>query len=146
MTGIGWMPSGAGAPLAAQQTPIVGGDAWRGCSRNSFCRLRVLSWLRGLLVLYGRVGGSWVLFFITILVPDLSLLGYAAGTRVGAALYNLVHTYSLPLVLTVSGWLGGHALAVYVAVIWLTYISVDRMLGLGFKYSTGFKDTHLNRV
>jgi hypothetical protein len=65
---------------------------------------------------------------------------------VGAALYNLVHTYSLPLVLAGSGWLGGHALAVYVAVIWLTHISVDRMLGLRLKYPTGFKNTHLNRV
>jgi len=48
----------------------------------------------GLLVLYGRVGSSWVLFFAAILVPDLSIFGYAAGPRVGAAIYNLAHTYS----------------------------------------------------
>ena len=99
-----------------------------------------------LLVLYGRVGGSWVLFFAAILVPDLSILGYAAGPRVGAATYNLAHTYSLPMILMGFGVLGAHAPTVYIAVIWFTHISVDRMLGLGLKYPTAFQDTHLNRV
>ena len=110
--------------------------------------LRVESFVitAGLLVLYGRVGGSWVLFFAAILVPDLAILGYAAGPRVGAATYNLAHTYALPVILAGSGVLGAHAPAVYIAVIWLTHISVDRMLGLGLKYPTTFKDTHLNRA
>lgn len=110
--------------------------------------LRVESFVitAGLLVLYGRVGGSWVLFFAAILVPDLSIVGYAAGPGVGAAIYNLAHTYSLPVILAGYGLLGPHVLAVYIAVIWLTHISVDRMLGLGLKYPTAFKDTHLNRV
>ncbi len=87
----------------------------------------------GLLVLYSSVGASWVLFFAAILLPDLSIFGYAAGPRVGAAIYNLAHTYSLPMILGVFGVLGAHAPAVYIAVIWLTHISVDRMLGLGLK-------------
>ncbi|HVH30464.1 MAG TPA: DUF4260 domain-containing protein [bacterium] len=99
-----------------------------------------------LLVLYSRAGGSWGLFFAAILVPDLSILGYAAGSRVGAAIYNLVHTYTLPVILAMSGVLSAHAPTVFLAVIWLTHISVDRMLGLGLKYPTAFRDTHLNRV
>ncbi|HLQ65415.1 MAG TPA: DUF4260 domain-containing protein [bacterium] len=110
--------------------------------------LRVESFVitAGLLVLYGRAGGSWVLFFAAILVPDLSILGYAAGPHVGAAIYNLAHTYSLPVILAGYGLLGARVPAVYIAAIWLTHISVDRMLGLGLKYPTAFKDTHLNRV
>jgi hypothetical protein len=65
---------------------------------------------------------------------------------VGAPIYNLAHAYSLPVILAGYGLLGPHVLAVYIAVIWLTHISVDRMLGLGLKYPTAFKDTHLNRV
>ncbi len=110
--------------------------------------LRVESFVltAGLLVLYGRAGGSWGLFFAAILVPDLSILGYAAGPRVGAAIYNLAHTYSLPVILGGVGLLGAHTPAVDIAVIWLTHISVDRMLGLGLKYPTAFQDTHLHRV
>ena len=36
--------------------------------------------------------------------------------------------------------------AVAVALIWLTHIGVDRAIGYGLKYPTGFKDTHLQRV
>ncbi len=100
----------------------------------------------GLLVLYNRIGGSWLLFFGCILAPDLSILASAAGNSVGAAVYNLVHTYVLPVGLVGYGVLGDHALALQLALIWRTHISVDRMLGFGLKYATGFKDTHLNRV
>src|SRR5713226_1671611 len=61
---------------------------WRRCMAGVQPRLllRVESFVitAGLLVLYGRAGGSWVLFFAAILVPDLSILGYAAGPHVGA--------------------------------------------------------------
>src|SRR2546425_5919670 len=87
----------------------------------------------GLLVLYGRAGGSWVLFFAAILVPDLSILGYAAGPHVGAAIYNLAHTYSLPVILAGDGLFGARVPPVYIAAIWLTHIHVHRVLRLGLK-------------
>jgi hypothetical protein len=36
--------------------------------------------------------------------------------------------------------------AVQVGLIWTTHIGVDRAIGYGLKYRTGFKDTHLQRV
>jgi hypothetical protein len=36
--------------------------------------------------------------------------------------------------------------AVAVALIWLAHIGMDRALGFGLKYPTGFRDTHLGRV
>lgn len=100
----------------------------------------------GLLLLYSRVGGSWGLFFAAILVPDLSFIAYRAGSRVGAAVYNLVHTNVPPLVLLGYGLIGNHALPAHLGVIWLTHISIDRLLGFGLKYPTAFQDTHLARV
>jgi len=32
------------------------------------------------------------------------------------------------------------------ALIWLTHIGVDRAVGYGLKYPSGFKETHLQRV
>lgn len=109
-------------------------------------RVESLVLTAGLLVFYSRAGGSWGLFFAALLVPDLSMLGYAAGPRVGAAIYNLAHTHSLPVILGMYGVLNAHAPVVYLAVIWFVHITVDRLLGLGLKYPTAFKDTHLNRV
>lgn len=91
-------------------------------------------------------GGSWVLFALLILAPDVSMLGYLLGTKVGAATYNLFHTYALPASLAVFGVLAGSPLAVSVALVWFAHIGMDRLVGYGLKYTSGFKDTHLNRV
>ena len=42
--------------------------------------------------------------------------------------------------------LANGATAVQIALIWLAHIGMDRMLGYGLKYPTGFKDSHLQRV
>jgi len=86
-------------------------------------------------------------FFAFLLAPDLSIAGYAAGPKVGAAIYNLAHTYAFPIALAAACLLTGDAgLPVQVALIWAAHIGIDRVLGLGLKYPTGFKHTHLNRV
>jgi hypothetical protein len=33
-----------------------------------------------------------------------------------------------------------------VALIWLAHIGLDRALGYGLKYGSGFRDTHLGRL
>jgi hypothetical protein len=97
-------------------------------------------------LLYWLNGGSWILFILLFLAPDLSMLGYLAGNRVGATVYNVFHTYALPAVLATYGLLGGTPIAVAVALIWFGHIGVDRLLGYGLKYPTAFKDTHLGRL
>ena len=91
-------------------------------------------------------GGSWVLFALLILAPDVSMLGYLFGTKVGAATYNLAHTYAIPASLASFGVLAGSPLAVSVALVWFAHIGMDRLVGYGLKYTSGFKDTHLARV
>jgi hypothetical protein len=91
-------------------------------------------------------GGSWVLFALLLLAPDVSMLGYLFGTKVGAATYNLAHTYALPAGLAVFGVIAGSPLAVSVALVWFAHIGMDRLVGYGLKYTSGFRDTHLDRV
>jgi hypothetical protein len=94
-------------------------------------------------VLYGRTGASWWLFAALWLAPDLSMLGYLISPCRGARIYNAFHTYTLPIVLGLSGWfLHGRGLAPF-ALIWINHIGVDRVLGYGLKYSNGFGWTHL---
>ncbi|MGH2522285.1 MAG: DUF4260 domain-containing protein [Anaerolineales bacterium] len=96
--------------------------------------------------LYARTGGNWLLFALLILAPDLSMLGYLAGARVGSVTYNIVHTYALPALLGVVAWQTQWPLGLSLALIWLAHIGADRLLGFGLKYPTEFKSTHLNRV
>jgi hypothetical protein len=98
------------------------------------------------LLVYWKFGAPWLLFVLLILAPDLFMLGYLRGPRIGAAAYNLGHTWLLPGILAAVGVLGGLQLAVDVALIWLGHIGVDRLLGYGLKQPTAFRDTHLGRI
>jgi hypothetical protein len=97
-------------------------------------------------VVYVYADYPWWLLLVLALAPDLSFLGYAAGPRVGTALYNAAHTYVTPVLLGALGVVTETDLAIQLALIWITHIGVDRAIGYGLKYPTAFKDTHLQRV
>jgi hypothetical protein len=90
--------------MTAIHTSFDSGTAGVGqATRSGMVEGQVRSWLRleGLaafgagLVLFGLSGGNWLFFVPLLLLPDLSMLGYLAGPRVGAAMYNLVHNWAL---------------------------------------------------
>ena len=88
----------------------------------------------------------WWLLVALALAPDLSMVGYLAGPRIGAAAYDAAHTYVLPVALAAIGLMVDADTAIQLGLIWLTHIGVDRAVGYGLKYPTDFKDTHLQRV
>jgi hypothetical protein len=88
--------------------------------------------------------GHWGIFALLILVPDLSLLGYLHSAGKGAAaFYNLVHSYVLPLALGLLAWRHDLPIAGQLALIWLSHISFDRLLGFGLKFPGVFRYTHI---
>jgi len=113
---------------------------------NLLLRLEGLTFFIGAIALYASQGYSGLAFVLLLLVPDVSMLGYLINTRVGSWTYNAVHNYTLPVLLIALGLVSGVAVGVQVGLIWIAHISMDRILGYGFKYPTAFKDTHLGRV
>jgi len=97
------------------------------------------------LVAYWQLGGNWWLFLLLILAPDLAALGYLGGPRLGAAIYNAVHNYALPLALGLICYFAAPHLLPFVA-IWAAHIGGDRMLGYGLKYPDSFGQTHLGPI
>lgn len=114
--------------------------------------IKILLHLEGLAVLllslyyYNYFQFSWILFFVLLLVPDVSMIGYLVNERIGAIFYNIMHTYSLAILIIISGLLLSNSLVLAIGLILATHIGMDRMIGYGLKYSTSFKDTHLNRI
>jgi hypothetical protein len=108
-------------------------------------RIEGLVLLTGSLLLYAQNRGAWWVFLALLLAPDLSMVGYLKGPAVGAALYNLFHNYLPPAALAAFGVLSGSHLLLLLALIWFAHIGMDRLLGYGLKYSSGFKDTHVGR-
>jgi len=92
---------------------------------------------------YSRMQGNWIAFFALLLVPDLGMVGYLRNTRLGAAIYNLVHAQLLPAALLAYWLFAADATALALAIIWFAHIGMDRLFGFGLKYPTRFGDTHL---
>jgi hypothetical protein len=96
--------------------------------------------------LYARGDGGWGFFALLILAPDLFMLGYLEGPGMGARVYNLGHTYAVPVAIGIVGAVSGSATTLQVALIWTAHIGVDRVLGYGLKETTGFTQAHLGPV
>jgi Domain of unknown function (DUF4260) len=95
---------------------------------------------------YQHLHYRWLLFALLFLTPDLFMLGYLLNVRLGAAVYNLAQTFTLPLALLFISYLQHWHLAPALALIWTAHIAFDRFLGYGLKYPTYFKDTHLQHI
>ena len=113
---------------------------------RSLLRLEGLTLFIGMTVLYAIWEGSWWVYAILFLTPDLSFLGYLGGPRVGAIVYNAAHSYLAPMALVTTGFALSSPLTLSIAMIWLAHIGFDRALGYGLKYSAGFTFTHLGRI
>jgi len=109
-------------------------------------RLEGAALMAAALFLYARAGGGWGFCALLFFAPDLSMIFYLAGPRVGAIAYNCAHVTFLPLLLGAAGLAFGQPLLTRLALIHLAHIGVDRALGFGLKYPTAFADTHLGRV
>ncbi len=93
---------------------------------------------------YAVTGGNWWLFAALFLVPDLFMLGYLRGSGIGAAVYNLGHSYVVALAVVGAGWAWGAPVVLSAGLIWVAHIGFDRAMGYGLKYALGFKATHLS--
>ena len=109
-------------------------------------RLEGLALFLGMTLLYGVWEGSWWIYAILFLAPDLSFIAYLAGPRAGAAIYNAAHSYMMPMALMIAGFVTAEPLVLSIAMIWLAHIGFDRALGYGLKYAHGFGFTHLGRI
>ena len=109
-------------------------------------RLEGLAVALGAVLAYVKLGAPWWLFAVFILMPDLSMLGYLAGTRIGSIAYNIFHVTLGPLALALAGFLLPQFDVLAIALTWLCHIGIDRALGFGLKYRVGFAFSHLGRV
>lgn len=85
----------------------------------------------------------WLLLFFT---PDVSMLGYLAGPRVGAWTYNIFHHRAVALALCALGFVIESEIWISIGLLLFAHASFDRMLGYGLKYSDGFAYTSLGLI
>jgi Domain of unknown function (DUF4260) len=109
-------------------------------------RLEGLALLAASITVYAIIGPNWILFVLLLLAPDLAMIGYLNGPKMGAIAYNIAHLKILPLALGIIGLITSNTLEIQLALIWFAHIGLDRSLGYGLKLETGFTDTTFGRI
>jgi hypothetical protein len=109
-------------------------------------RLEGLAVFIASILLFAQFNGTWWVYLLFFLAPDLSMLGYLTNVRTGAFTYNFVHNYAVPIASIFAGYFLKSDVLLFAGIILLGHIGADRLLGFGLKYPTAFKDTHLQRV
>lgn len=113
---------------------------------KSLLKLEELAEMLLALLVFTRLPYAWWWLPATFVLPDVSMFGYLAGPRVGAFCYNLAHHKALALAVGAAGWVLGQPVLVLAGTVLLFHSALDRLLGYGLRYATGFQDTHLGRV
>lgn len=124
--------------------PVVTDVAPR--STRTWLRIEGLAAFVAGLAIFVALGGPWLLAIPLLLVPDVSMVGYLRGPRLGALTYNLVHNWAIGLaVLGLGVWSGIGAVTMAGAIL-IAHVGMDRALGYGLKLATSFQETHLGRI
>ena len=117
-------------------------------------RAWIRPWLRveGLAVLAAGLAGflflglPWWAFLLLLIIPDVSMIGYVRGPRVGAIAYNVAHDLVTGTALAGMGLAIGSVPVAAIGAIFVAHSGMDRMMGYGLKLPSSFKDTHLGRI
>ena len=89
---------------------------------------------------------EWWFYLLLLLAPDVSMLGYLAGNKIGAITYNLFHHKAVAIILFMIGFINQTWIIQVTGIILFGHSSMDRMLSYGLKHFTGFKHTHLGQI
>ena len=110
---------------------------------KNILKLEQLALLILMIVLYSLLKLSWMWFAILFLAPDIFMLGYLFGNKIGAISYNFIHNYFTTIALILIGYFLHIEWCLMIGFIFSAHISFDRFLGFGLKKYDGFKSTHL---
>ncbi len=96
--------------------------------------------------LFSLLGYQWWWFLVLLLTPDIGMLRYVFGNKIGALCYNIFHHKGLAIIIYVLGIYLSLPLMQLIGVIVFSHAAFDRALGYGLKYEKGFKYTHLGEI
>lgn len=96
--------------------------------------------------MYAHLDFSLAVFILTLFLVDIWMVGYLINNKIGAYVYNIGHSLSLPVIIGVVGTYLDTRSVIAVSLIWTAHIGIDRAFGYGLKHESGFKHTHLGSI
>ncbi len=113
---------------------------------NNLIKLEQIALFVFAIFLFSRTDYAWWWFLALILLPDISMLGYLSGPKIGSILYNTFHHQALAIIALCLGWQMEYDWLFLAGIILLGHSSMDRIFGYGLKYPDAFKHTHLGWI
>ncbi len=113
---------------------------------KNFLKIEQLAILVAAIMIYYKLDYSWLWFAILFLSPDIFMISYLFGNKVGAISYNFIHSYILTIGLALIGYFFKIEWCIMLGLIFTAHAALDRFLGFGLKTFEGFKFTHLNKL
>ncbi len=89
---------------------------------------------------------EWWWYLILFLGPDISMLGYLGGNKLGAACYNSFHHKGIAIAIFVAGFILPNIAFQIIGIVLYGHSSMDRFFDYGLKTNEGFKYTHLGII
>ena len=96
---------------------------------------------------YQTMQYKWIWFAILFFVPDIAIMFYMINKRVGSICYNIIHTYSIPIIgILINSLFFKMDFINIISLTFIAHISMDRFIGFGLKYPDDFKVTHIQNL
>lgn len=113
---------------------------------QSLLKLEELAQFGLSILLFAQLDYAWWLFPACILLPDISMVGYAFNNHTGAVVYNFFHHKLLGISLYAIGLWTEFTFLMFAGLIIFGHSAMDRIFGYGLKYPDNFKNTHLGWI
>lgn len=95
---------------------------------------------------FSQFGLNWWWFIGLLFLIDLFMIGYAFDKKIGALVYNIGHSLTVPVLLWLASWQLESSVFMTLSLVWFAHIGMDRAFGYGLKLYKGFNYTHLGEV
>jgi len=93
-----------------------------------------------------RYQADWWWYLLLVIGPDISMIAYSGGNKVGASVYNLFHHKGIAVLITFAGFVMSIDWLVMSGIVLFGHSSMDRFFGYGLKTEQDFKYTHLGII
>jgi hypothetical protein len=113
---------------------------------NKLIRLEELAMLMACIYGLYFLNVDWWVYLLLLIGPDISMLGYAGGNKIGAITYNIFHHKAVAIAVLIAGLLSSNWFLLLTGIVLFGHSSMDRMFGYGLKLFSGFEYTHLGRI
>lgn len=100
----------------------------------------------GMVIVGVLLFGLWWVWFLVLVVFEISVVVYLVGLWIGVFVYNLMYFYVVLFLLMIFGVGFGVMLLIVVGGLWLVYIGILCVMGFGLKYLSGYCDIYLGCI